>query len=91
MVGPTQTDGLGQNQLRDAEQPPGVTVYIKSSQVVGLRDRVAIIRALLHAISSPPPYAGYGALNSLVRRSADSGIGGVEVFEDRPILKSGEF
>ena len=26
---------------------------VKSSQVVGLRDRVAIIRALLHAISSP--------------------------------------
>ena len=28
---------------------------VKSSQVVGLRDRVAIIRALLHAISSPRP------------------------------------
>ena len=27
--------------------------------VVGLRDRVAIIGALLHAVSSPQPYAGY--------------------------------
>ena len=35
---------------------------VKSSQVVGLRDRVAIIRALLHTISSPQPYAGYGNL-----------------------------
>ena len=35
-----------------------------------------------------------GRRNSLVRRSADSKdseIGGVGVFEDRPILKSGEF
>ena len=29
---------------------------------MGLRDRVAIIRALLHAMSSPQPYAGYGDL-----------------------------
>ena len=36
---------------------------LKSSQVVGLRDRVAIIRALLHAISYPHPYAGYGTTN----------------------------
>jgi hypothetical protein len=43
-------------------------LVVKSSQVVGLRDRVAIIRALLHAISSPPPYAGYGALNGVGRR-----------------------
>ena len=43
------------------------SVRVKSSQVVGLRDRVAIIRALLHAISSPHPYAGYGDL---------SGVGG---------------
>ena len=41
---------------------------VKSSQVVGLRDRVAIIRALLNAISCPPPYAGYGALNGVGRR-----------------------
>ena len=41
---------------------------VKSSQVVGLRDRVAIIRALLHAISSPHPYAGYGDLNGVGRR-----------------------
>ena len=41
-----------------------------SSQVpvVGLRDRVAIIRALLHAISSPQPYAGYGDLIGVGRR-----------------------
>ena len=33
---------------------------VKSSQVSGLRDRMAIIRALLHAtISSPHPYASY--------------------------------
>ena len=44
---------------------------IKStSQVVGLRDRVAIIRAMLHAISSTQPYAGYGDL---------SGVGRVDV------------
>ena len=41
---------------------------VKSSQVLGLRDRVAIIRALLHAISSPHPYAGYGDLNGVGRR-----------------------
>ena len=40
---------------------------VKSSQVVGLRDRVAIIRALLHAISFPHPYAGYGDLNGVGR------------------------
>ena len=39
--------------------PRAVEGQVKSSQVVGLRDRVAIIRALLHAISSPHPYAGY--------------------------------
>ena len=40
---------------------------VKSSQVVGLRDRVAIIRALLlHAISSPQPYAGNGDLSGVV-------------------------
>ena len=37
-------------------------VIVKSSQVMGLRDRVAIIRALLQTISSPHPYAGYGDL-----------------------------
>ena len=31
---------------------------VKSSQVVGLRDRVAIIRALLHAKFLPPPLRG---------------------------------
>ena len=41
---------------------------VKSSQVVGLRDRVAIIRALLHAISSPQPYAGYGDLSGYAAR-----------------------
>ena len=42
---------------------------IKStSQVVGLRDRVAIIRAMLHAISSTQPYAGYGDLIGVGRR-----------------------
>ena len=41
---------------------------VKSSQVVGLRDRVAIIRALLHAISYPQPYAGYGDLSGVGRR-----------------------
>ena len=46
-------------------------VQVKSSQqhVVGLRDRVTIIRALLHAISSPQPYAGYGDLIGVGRRS----------------------
>ena len=33
-------------------------IGVKSNQVVGLRDRVAIIRALLHAISSPHPWCG---------------------------------
>ena len=35
---------------------------VKSRHVVGLRDRVAIIRATLHTISSPQPYASYGDL-----------------------------
>ena len=44
-------------------------ILVKSSQVVGLRDRVAIIRALLHhAISFPQPYAGYGDLSGVGRR-----------------------
>ena len=48
---------------------PGVLIsQVKSSTVVGLRDRVAIIRALLHAISSPQPYAGYGDLIGVGRR-----------------------
>ena len=41
---------------------------VKSSQVVGLRDRVAIIRALLQTNSSPHPYTGYGDLNGVGRR-----------------------
>ena len=41
---------------------------VKSSQVVGLRDRVAIIRALLQTNSSRHPYAGYGDLNGVGRR-----------------------
>ena len=35
---------------------------------MGLRDRVAIIRAMLHTISSPQPYAGYGDLSGVGRR-----------------------
>ena len=46
----------------------GQRIVVKSNQVVGLRDRVAIIRALLHAISSPQPYAGYGELSGVGRR-----------------------
>ena len=46
---------------------------VKSSQVVGLRDRVAIIRALLHATSSPQPYAGYGDLIGVGRMKNLSG------------------
>ena len=43
----------------------GRPLTVKSSQVVGLRDRVAIIRAPLHAISSPQAYAGYGQVKSI--------------------------
>ena len=46
----------------------GLCWRVKSIQVVGLRDRVAIIRALLHTISSPQPYAGYGDLIGVGRR-----------------------
>ena len=48
MVGPTQTDGLGQNQLRDCVTRTNISEskvkssQVKSSQVAGLRDRVAI-------------------------------------------------
>ena len=41
---------------------------VKSSTIVGLRDRVAIIRALLHAIPSPHPHPGYGDLSGVGRR-----------------------
>ena len=45
----------------------GKSAIVKSSQVSGLRDRVAIIRALLHAISFPHPYASYGDLSEVGR------------------------
>ena len=61
--------GLPQHNIRIVRSwGPSNQNIVKSSQVVGLRDRVAIIRALLHAISSPHPYAGYGDLNGVGRR-----------------------
>ena len=46
---------------------------VKSSTVVGQRDRVAIIiRALLQTISSLQPYAGYGDLIGVRNQLSES-------------------
>ena len=46
-----------------ATEPLGTVLYciVKSSQAVGLRDRVAIIQTLI--FSSPHPYAGSGEVS----------------------------
>ena len=58
--------GPSQRQVRPSVR--GRFFDQQSSQVVGLRDRVVIIRALLHAISFPQPYAGYGDVSGVGRR-----------------------
>ena len=52
MVGSTQTDGWAGAKPAACNQ---LLRSVKSSQVVGLRDQAAIIRALLHAF--PPCYS----------------------------------
>ena len=57
-----------------------------ASQVVGLRDRVAIIRALLHSISSPQPYAGYGDLIGVGHRRNLSEAACYRVLASAPVF-----
>ena len=63
--GPSEHAPFAEPIWTTTSEENGHKCNVKSSQVVGLRDRVAIIRALLHAISSPPPCAGYGAVNGV--------------------------